>query len=88
MVKLKGAHVPMLLVSLDFRVIHLTTNQTLSIKDSVFRVGVEGVLGGVTDTEEMNDPLETEPDDWLADKGKRTHSRSSSEKETHEGVIR
>jgi len=44
----------MLLVALDFRIVKLATNQTLSVKDSVFRVGVEGVLGGVADTEEMD----------------------------------
>jgi len=42
------------LVTLDFRIVHLATNQTLRVKDGVFRVGVEGVLGGITDTEEMN----------------------------------
>jgi hypothetical protein len=41
---------PMFLVTLDFRIFQLATNQTLSVKDSVFRVGVEGVLGGITDT--------------------------------------
>jgi len=49
---------PVLLVALDFRIVHFTTNQTLSVKDSVFRVGVEGVLGGVTNTGEMNEPSE------------------------------
>ena len=51
----------MLLVTLDFRILHLATNQTLSVKDSVFRVGVEGVLGGVTDPAEMNAPLGVQP---------------------------
>ena len=51
----------MLLVTLDFRILHLATNQTLSVKDSVFRVGVEGVLGGVTDPAEMNAPLGAQP---------------------------
>jgi len=45
----------MLLVTLDLRIVHLATNQTLSVKDSILRVGVEGVLGGVTNTEEMNE---------------------------------
>ena len=49
----------MFLVTLDLRIAHLATNQTLSVKDSVFRVGVEGVLGGVTDTEEINELSET-----------------------------
>jgi len=44
----------MLLVTLDIRIFHLTTNQTLSVKDSVFRVGVEGILGGITDTTTTN----------------------------------
>ena len=50
----------MLLVTLDLRIVHLATNQTLGIKDSVFRVGVEGVLGGVTDTEGMNELSKTQ----------------------------
>ena len=45
----------MLLVTLDFWVLKLATNQTLSVKDSIFRIGVEGVLGGVTDTKEMSE---------------------------------
>ena len=51
----------MLLVALDFRIVHLATNQTLSVKDSIFRVGVEGVLGGVADTGEANTLSETRP---------------------------
>ena len=51
----------MLLVTLDFRILHLATNQTLSVKDSVFRVGVEGVLGGITDPAEINGPLGAQP---------------------------
>ena len=53
----------MLLVTLDLRIVYLTTNQTLSVEDSIFRVGVEGVLGGVTDTVETNVPLEARPCD-------------------------
>jgi len=49
----------MFLVTLDFRVVHFATNQTLSVKDSVFRVGVEGILSSVTDTGEVNESLET-----------------------------
>jgi hypothetical protein len=45
---------PMFLVTLDFRIFQLATNQTLSVKDSVFRVCVEGVLGGITDTARTN----------------------------------
>jgi hypothetical protein len=74
----------MLLVALDFRIFQLATNQTLSVKDSVFRVGVEGILSGVTDTTKVNPQLEMELEDLMS----KTHSRSSSEKETHEGVIR
>ena len=44
----------MFLVTFEFRIVHLTTNQTLSVKDSVFRVVVEGVLGGITDTATIN----------------------------------
>lgn len=49
----------MLLVALDFWILRLATNQTLSVKDSIFRIGVEGVLGGITDTKEINEWLET-----------------------------
>ena len=49
----------MLLVTLDLRIVHLATNQTLSIKDSILRVGVEGVLGGITDTATMDELSET-----------------------------
>ena len=44
----------MLLVTLDFRIVNLTTDQTFGIKDGVFRVRVEGVLGGVPNTARMN----------------------------------
>ena len=44
----------MFLVALDFRIFQLATNQTFSVKDSVFRVGVEGILSGVTDTSKVN----------------------------------
>ena len=45
---------PMFLVSLDFWIVHLATNQTFGVKDSVFRVGMESVLGGVADTARMS----------------------------------
>lgn len=44
----------MLLVTFDLRIVNLATNQTFGIEDGVFRVGVEGVLGGITDTARMN----------------------------------
>ncbi len=43
---LKG---PVLHVALDILVVHLAPNETLGVKDRVTRVGVEGVLGRVTD---------------------------------------
>jgi len=49
----------MLLVTLDFRIVHLATNQMLRIKGGVFRVEVEGVLDGITNTEETSEKLET-----------------------------
>jgi len=49
-VRTRKEYEPMLLVTLNLGVIYFTTNQTLSVEDSIFRVGVEGVLGGVTDT--------------------------------------
>ena len=41
---------PVLHVADDFWVVHLAANETLGVEDGVFRVGVEGVLGGITDT--------------------------------------
>ena len=75
----------MFLVTLDLRIVHLATNQTLSVEDSVFRVGVEGVLGSVADTVETNATSEAQP---YGPTNRGTYSRSSSEKDTHEGVIR
>ena len=42
-------HSPMLHILLNFRIRELATNKTLSVEDGVFRVGVEGILGRVTD---------------------------------------
>ena len=39
----------MFLVTIDFWIIHLTTNETFGVENGVFRVGVVGVLGGVAD---------------------------------------
>jgi len=50
----KGICIPILLISLDCRIVHLTTNQTLNIKDNVFWVVVKGVLSGVTDPDGMS----------------------------------
>lgn len=41
---------PMLLITLDFRIIDFTTNKTLCVEDGVFGVGVEGILCAVTNT--------------------------------------
>jgi len=57
----KRVCIPMLLVSLDCRIAHLTTNQTLNIKDGVFRVVVKGVLSGVTDTDGTSTRLSPQP---------------------------
>lgn len=40
---------PVLDVALDVRVVHLATNKSLGVENGVRRVGVESVLGGVTD---------------------------------------
>jgi hypothetical protein len=40
---------PVLHVLLDVSVLEFTTNETLGVEDSVLRVGVEGVLRGITD---------------------------------------
>ena len=52
----------MLLVMLDLRIVHLTSNQTLSVKDSGFWVGVEGILG-IADTTKVNVLSEANP--WV-----------------------
>jgi hypothetical protein len=41
---------PVLHVADDSWVIHPAANEPLGIEDGVFRVGVEGILGGITDT--------------------------------------
>ena len=38
----------MLLVALGLRVARLATDESLSVEDGIFGVGVEGVLGAVT----------------------------------------
>ena len=53
----------MLLITFNFRIVHLATNQTLGVKDSVFWVGVKGVLGGITDTVTINELPEMQLDD-------------------------
>ena len=42
---------PVLLITLDLGVLEFATNETLSVEDCVFGVGVESVLCGITDTE-------------------------------------
>ena len=63
-------------------VIHFTPNKTFGIENSVLGVGVEGVLGRVTDTEKKFSIQSVKK------RRKCTYRRSSSVKETHEGVIR
>lgn len=41
---------PVLDVALELGIIHLTTDETFGVKNCVLRVGVESVLGGVTNT--------------------------------------
>lgn len=41
---------PVLHVTLDILVVHFAANETLSVEHGVFRVGVVGVFGAVTDT--------------------------------------
>ena len=72
----------MLHVTLDLGFVILTTNKTLGIEDGVLRVGVERVLRAVTNTTTTHEQHTTRG------ATQRTHSRSSSEKLTHDGVIR
>ena len=47
---LRNLERPVLHVTNDVWVVHLAANETLGVEDGVLGVGVEGVLGGVTDT--------------------------------------
>ena len=69
---------PVLHVALDFRIVILATDKTLCVEDGVFGVGVECILGRVTDTERKFSIHNVNK------RRKCTHSRSSSVKETHE----
>ena len=73
---------PVLHVALDLRIVILAADKTLCVEDSVFGVGVECILGRVTDTERKFSIQNVNK------RRKCTYSRSSSVKETHEGVIR
>ena len=42
---------PVLLITLDLRVLEFTSDETFSVEDRVLRVRVESVLCGITDTE-------------------------------------
>lgn len=44
----------MLLVTLDFWVFQFAANQVFGVRNSVFRVRMESVLGSVTDTTRMD----------------------------------
>lgn len=37
-------------VTLEFTIVHLTTYETFGIKYGIFWVGVEGILGGISNT--------------------------------------
>ena len=76
------ANPPMLDVALQLRFFHFTTDESLGVEDCVGRVSVEHIFGRVTDT-----GLRIRMG-WGRKKGGRAYSRSSSEKATHEGVIR
>jgi hypothetical protein len=72
---------PVLHIPFEFIVIHLTTNQTFGVEDSVLGVGMEGILGRVSNAGKILSQAKGRMK-------KRTYSRSSSVKPTHEGVIR
>jgi hypothetical protein len=48
----------MLLVTLDFWIVNFAANQAFGVKYSVFRVRMESILGGVTNTTRTNARLE------------------------------
>ena len=68
-------------IALDILIIHSATDQALRVKDGVGRIGMEGVLGAVSDPEKVQIYLSFQ---WQL----TTYRRSSSEKLTQEGVIR
>jgi hypothetical protein len=73
----------MLHVALQVWFIDLTANEAFGIEDRVGWVGVERILGGITDSgAELTRRLSG------ARHEKNTYSRSSSLKATQEGVIR
>ena len=74
----------MLHVTLDVGVVIFTTNETFRVEDGVLRVCVESILRAVTDSAEktMVRGIFHRRLDFT------THNRSSSEKLTHDGVIR
>lgn len=41
---------PVFDVALEFIVVHLTANETFGVEHGIFRVGMEGILGRVSDT--------------------------------------
>lgn len=72
----------MLEITFYIRIVEFTSDKTLSIEDCVGRIGVIGVLSGITDAERINEVMSRkEITEWA-------HSRSSSKKETQDGVIR
>jgi hypothetical protein len=74
---------PMLDVTLDVGVIHLAANETLSVEDRVLGVGVECILCGITNA--IRNVSNSRIYMYVI---ANTHRRSSSVKDTHEGVIR
>jgi len=79
----KGGNLsPMLNVALQIWLIDLTTDETFGVEDRVGRVRVERIFGRVTDPSFSVRASIREKAEG------RTHSRSSSVKATHEGVIR
>ena len=71
----------MLLITLHLSVASLTANETLGIEDSVLWVGVIRILSGITNPE-----YRVNATTRLSEKN--TYNRSSSVKDTQEGVIR
>jgi hypothetical protein len=72
---------PMFLIALHLSVVDLTANETLGIKDCVLWVGVVRVLGRITDSRRRVNATAK----WCEN---NTYNRSSSVKDTQEGVIR
>jgi hypothetical protein len=70
-------------ITLHLGVIEFSTNETFGVKHGIFRICVECILGRVANTIQHRSKQKS-----CEERRVEAYSRSSSEKLTHEGVIR